>query len=380
MKIPMTLTRMALWALVPAGLILTGCGESGTTDPDPSGSTEPRIVASATVRPLNGLILFDSVYSDGPGWLVVHRDNGANAPVVPAVIGRLHLDSGLTTESAIMLDSVVGNGEKIWLMLHEDDGIVGAWEYEGASSPDQPVTSGTAVVMVSTTIVQTDPMIVVRDQMLDNNGVAVESVASPEKAWLVFRKSESGLPGEVITSIRVDTGVDATGAQFPTEPSYSLRAGDTVWVALHRDRGAPNIFEFPGPDMPMRDVSGMAVMASFVILGPDVQSVVAVDQPIDAGAIFIDEVTSTNPGWIVLHEDDGSGAPKNDRGVGWSRVWSGRSTDVKVQIEKPITPNVRIWAVLHADNSPIGTYDFPTADLPVDQGGMGVADSFEIDQ
>ena len=373
-----TMTHRAFLALLPAALVLSGCGEEESTGPDPAGSTEPRIVAQQSVRPVDGRISLDSVFSDGPGWLVVHRDNGQNAPVVPGISGKIHLDSGLTTGATLRLDSAVSNGEKIWLMLHMDDGVVGTYEFEGPSSPDQPVTSGTAVVMVSTIVVQTDPLIVVNDQMLINNGVSVDSVASPETAWLVFRRGEGGMPGDVLKSIRVDTGVESTGAQFPKEPAYSLRAGDTVWVALHIDRGTSGIFEYPGPDAPMRDASGEGVSASFVILPPDLQSVVAVDQPIDAGAIFIDEVHSRNPGWIVLHEDDGSGAPSNDKGVGWARVWSGRTTDIEVLIESPITPGVRIWAVLHTDDTPVGTYDWPTADLPLEQGGTIVADSFDI--
>lgn len=373
-------TRQRLFCLLVLAplLLLTGCGEDSSTGPDEGTALQPAIMVGASVTPVQGRITVDTVVSDGPGWLVVHRDNGANAPVVPGIIGKVELDSGRSTTVSLQLDSVVADGEKLWLMLHEDDGVIGRYEFEGPGSPDQPVSSGTAIVMTSITIAQTDPSIEIGDQILRNNSVSVPTVSSPDHAWLVFHKNEQGGPGDVITSIRIEAGSRGESAQFPPEPSTSLRAGDTVWAMLHVDRGTPGIYEFPGPDAPMRDRSGRIVMKSFVVLPPAIQSVVVEDQTIDAGALFVLEVNSADPGWIVLHEDDGSGRPKNDKGVGWARVWSGKTTSVEVKIEAPITPGVRIWAVLHADNTPVGRYDYPESDLPVDQSGEIVADSFEI--
>ena len=357
-------------------LALASCGEDGTTDP--VATTDPVIVAPASLSPVAGGLVIDSVYSDGPGFLVVHRDNGSNAPVVPGIIGKAALSDGWNTGVTITLDSVIANGEKLWLMLHTDDGVLGAYEFEGLGSPDQPVMVGTAVVMTSFTISQTDPMIEVADQVLENNSVALSAVSSPDQAWVVFHKSENGAPGAVITSISTDAGTRPIIAPFPDDPTNRLGAGDTVWAMLHVDRGTRGTYEFPGPDAPMRDRDGMIVMKPFVIEAPDLQSVVAEDQSINEGELIVRETWSNKPGWIVIHEDNGNGIPKNDEGVGRAFVFSGHTTGITVKLSGPIEPGIKLWAVLHADDTPIGSWDYPDADLPIEQNGTFVGDSFDL--
>jgi hypothetical protein len=90
------------------------------------------------------------------GFVVLHRDNGNDAPVVPASIGKAKLFLGNNTNVQVMLDDgeTLQAGEKVWAMLHIDNGTTGMYEFDGSSeSNDPPVfDESNNIVMIQFTI------------------------------------------------------------------------------------------------------------------------------------------------------------------------------------------------------------------------------------
>jgi hypothetical protein len=90
------------------------------------------------------------------GFVVLHRDNGNDAPVVPASIGKAKLFLGNNTNVQVMLDDgeTLQAGEKVWAMLHIDNGTTGMYEFDGsAESNDPPVfDESNNIVMIQFTI------------------------------------------------------------------------------------------------------------------------------------------------------------------------------------------------------------------------------------
>jgi hypothetical protein len=76
-----------------------------------------------------------SVLSDGPGWLVIHIDDGGKPG---PVAGETLLEDGLNTDVAVELDPSVIT-PVLWPMLHVDTGEAGKYEFGTVAGADAPV-------------------------------------------------------------------------------------------------------------------------------------------------------------------------------------------------------------------------------------------------
>src|SRR6185369_6884554 len=76
-----------------------------------------------------------SVLSQGPGFLVIHQDNGGKAG---GVAGYAAVSDGLNTDVTVTLDQ--GDFTPVlWPMLHVDDNTVGTYEFGTVQGADAPV-------------------------------------------------------------------------------------------------------------------------------------------------------------------------------------------------------------------------------------------------
>ncbi len=94
------------------------------------------------VGPLTGdvLMLTDvTVVSDA--WIVVHPQAADGSVDVSRVLGRAFAQHGTSGRIPLTLDGATP-GATLVAMLHDDTGDIGTYEFEGAGSPDQPLTSG----------------------------------------------------------------------------------------------------------------------------------------------------------------------------------------------------------------------------------------------
>jgi len=104
------------------------------------------------------------------------------------------------------------------------------------------------------------------------------------------------------------------------------------------------------------------------------QAVTVSSQEISDGKVTIDSVVSAQDGWIVIHADDGTGAP--GAVIGQSTVSAGDNADVAIQIDTAQATST-LFAMLHLDAGVIGVYEFPGADAPVSVDGAVLVTGFQ---
>ena len=108
-------------------------------------------------------------------------------------------------------------------------------------------------------------------------------------------------------------------------------------------------------------------------------SFTATAQPVsEANSINIATVLSDGPGWMVIHADNGDGAPGPV--IGFSPVLDGLNENVGVLLVEDATATV--FPMLHVDTGELGTYEFGEvegADLPVTVNDEVVVGPLEIE-
>lgn len=107
-------------------------------------------------------------------------------------------------------------------------------------------------------------------------------------------------------------------------------------------------------------------------------SVEAADQIGLDGTVTVSRVVTDQPGFLVIHADDGSGAP--GEAIGHVTLGSGENLDIHVPVDYSKATST-LFAVIHTDDNTIGTYEFGTvegADAPVMVNDQPVAMSFHL--
>ena len=378
----LVLRHLVFSTLLFASLLFISCGDDSGTNPDDTDITEQvqqEISIQSERTPDNGQITIDSVTALQTGWIVIHPDNGSNAPIVPGVIGKARIDSGITTLLSIRLDSVVVNGEILWAMLHADDGQVGVYEFDGIGTHDQPIMQDSIIVMTRFAISQTDPRIEIDEQLPINNSVLLRRVHAAENGWVVIHANDDGIPGAVLAMAPVVEGVTLdVSITLPTDSTWLLTAGDSLWATLHYDRGVEGSYEFPGVDSPVQLQNGEIVTVPFLISQPDMLSITVNDQEIVEKTILVDEIITEGPGWITVQRDNGQGGPISTVGIGHTQVFAGKNTSISISLDQSVSKGGRLWIVLHDDDGQRGVYEFPDFDLPVFVDGNKVLASFLV--
>ncbi|MCB9729608.1 MAG: hypothetical protein H6746_14160 [Deltaproteobacteria bacterium] len=339
-------------------------------------------VVDQAVSPANSVVVAQ-VVSDGPGFIVIHEDDGSGS--FGAVIGHAAVVSGANLDVRVTLERDASNGETLYAMLHTDAGTVGTYEFPG---PDGPVMDGSGAVIAPPFEVlsggtgpATPDVTVVDQNVSPANSVVVSMVVSDGPGFIVIHEDDgSGSFGAVIGHTAV-----ADGANTEVRVTLDRDAvnGETLYAMLHTDAGTVGTYEFPGPDGPVMDGSGAVIAPPFVVLGggvepPPVPSVTVNAQTADpADQVVVAEVVSDGPGFIVIHEDDGSGT--FGAVIGHAAVADGSNADVTVTLDRDAVDGETLYAMLHTDAGTVGTYEFPGPDGPVmDGSGAVIAPPFVV--
>jgi heme/copper-type cytochrome/quinol oxidase subunit 2 len=104
------------------------------------------------------------------------------------------------------------------------------------------------------------PSVKVNSQAIVDSKVVIETVVSDGNGWLVVHAQADGKPGPVIGYAPVKDGRNAN--VFVSVDSS--RATGSLFAMLHTDAGSTGVYEFPGPDAPVK-VDGNIVMSSFQV-------------------------------------------------------------------------------------------------------------------
>ncbi len=323
----------------------------------------------------NNTVIVSSVTLNSAGWVVIHADNGSGGPVVPAIISvPKFLEAGTSTDVAVELlnEAGVNDGDTLWIMLHTDTGVAQEYEFDGQNGLDVPIKDADGNVVTSSiiaTTVQPTGSFMASDQTLSQNKVVISSATFNKEGWIVIHK-DNGNGGPMVPAIisipkLVGPGT-STDIVVELEDTATITDGETLWVMLHTDTGISGTYEFDGSnglDIPIKNERGAVVTAPIEITSA---SIAAVDQSVTNNQVVIAEVVAAVDGWIVIHNDDGTGNITLPAIIGKTKVMAGVNTNVVIDIDAANTYTVgqKLFPMLHIDEAPIDEYNFPGVDIP----------------
>ncbi|MBO6522805.1 MAG: hypothetical protein JJ971_03185 [Balneolaceae bacterium] len=347
-------------------LVLTvpffACDESST------GGDEMTVIPEVSVSTqgtMNGnQVMISGVTAPQDGWIVIHRSNSNNdGPLVPDIIGKAQVSEGENTSVAIQLEEGVSNNEKLWAMLHIDDGTIGEYEFDGQNGFDGPVIFEEEIVMTSFSISQTDPMITSEDQVNMGN-IFVVDVNAAEDGWIVIHASNATNDGpqvpEIIGKAPVMAGTN-TGVEISVDSEANVQTGDMLYPMLHFDTGTEGEYEFDGQngfDGPV--LSGTDIVLTSFEVQANMSSLTAEDQMIMNNSMMVD-VNSDTDGWVVVHRSNATNdGPQVPEIIGKAHITTGMNTDVEIMFNEGevVEDGEQLWPMVHYDTGVKGEYEF----------------------
>ncbi|UII21346.1 DUF7282 domain-containing protein [Fulvivirga ligni] len=381
----MKLNFLRILTFASAALFLASCG-----DDDGDGNMDPAITGSfvATNQEVeNNTVIVSSVTMSQDGWVVIHRDNNGS-PVVPGIISEPKwVEAGTSTDVEVMLKEgeTVEEDEDIWIMLHTDNGQAEVYEFDGANGLDGPVTDAQGNIVMSpiTVLGEATGSFTAEDQAVRNNKVMIKSVTVNRKAWVVIH-ADNGSGGPVVPGIisepkQVEAGT-TQDVEVMLKDGVTVEDDQTIWIMLHTDDGTIGEYEFDGSnglDAPLM-ADGNIVMSSIMVDLAATASFSVTDQTIMDNMITVSSATFNKDGWIVIHADNGEGAPVVPAIISVPKyVEAGTSEDIMVEFKEDanVMAGDKIWVMLHTDNGTMMEYEFDGAngfDGPIfdDDGNM----------
>lgn len=373
-------------ALIAGTLLFSACNEDDEIDMQPETPTGSLMVSDQVL--VGEMINVDNVTLNQSGWVVVHATNAAgDGPQVPEIISEpVLLNAGSNDDVKITLSNPdqLSNGDRVWVMLHTDDGMSGEYEFDGSNGFDAPIvdSNGDVVVKPLTLTIDNSPsgMLTVTDQTISQNKIRIANVNFNQNGWIVVHASTAE-GGPVVPAIISEPLLVEAGSQSNLEVALNdltdLNDGDKVWVMLHTDDGIAGEYEFDGMngfDPPILDENEDIVMTDIVISSA---SVMVEDQVVSENMVVMSEVKAAIDGWIVIHENDGEGNP--GAVIGQTFVSAGVNTDVAVDLgSATFAGGEMLFPMLHIDSPADGEYGFPeNGDAPEVFGEDVVVVEFE---
>lgn len=95
------------------------------------------------------VVVLDSVKVESDAWLVAHPAAADGRPDVSRVLGRAFVQHGTSERVPVDLGAPVAPGQAVVVMLHDDTGEVGRFEFDGPGTPDQPLRGGAVAQTVT---------------------------------------------------------------------------------------------------------------------------------------------------------------------------------------------------------------------------------------
>jgi len=328
----------------------------------PSVTVDGQVVVNDTVR-------IGEVVSDGPGFIVIHAvaDDGTFGDV----IGYEPVDTGISYHVVVDIDTTMATGT-LFAMLHTDDNTVGEYEFGSVEGADGPVTVDEEIITPTFNV----EILSASDQFVDGT-VTIDSVTVSQDGFVVIHEGTADEFGAVIGFAPVSAGTT-------TDVAVELDgdATDVIWPMLHVDNETMGEYEFgevEGADGPVSIDGAVATKPIYTVPHmrvPDQAIVPGDSQELTGATLDVNSVLSDGPGFIVIHADNGEGAPGEV--IGFQTVEDGLTTDFVVGLEGEATPT--LFPMLHVDDNTVGEYEFGEvdgADAPVSVDGDVVV--FPID-
>ncbi|MCU0514110.1 MAG: hypothetical protein MUE40_16260 [Anaerolineae bacterium] len=320
----------------------------------------PMVTVSDQVS-LDGTVTIAEVYSEGPGFVVVHAEQDGS---VGPVAGYRQVNPGLNYNVRVPLDAALVT-PNLYAMLHVDTGAIGVYEFGTVEGADGPAMGDMMMVNPPFKV----EFLHAHDQIVTANTVTIAHITTAQDGFVVIHDGDATSFGPVLGYAPISAGMNM-------DVVVTLDSAPTmfVWPMLHVDTGTAGTYEFgtvEGADGPVV-VNGVVATAPIVVGAPAMRA----ESQIVTDTVMIDSVSSQGPGFVVIHADN-AGAPGEV--IGFAPVSDGISLDVAVTVDAArVTPV--LFPMLHADTGTVGTYEFGEVegeDLP-QAGSSGSALFFPI--
>ncbi len=121
------------------------------------------------------------------------------------------------------------------------------------------------------------PSVTVIDQGSTGTNVAVIQAVATQAGWMVIHADNNGAPGAVLGHANLPAGTTDNIIVTLDEP---ISGEMKLWAMLHIDEGAMGVYEFPGPDAPVK-VDGAVVMSPFtaIVTGDETMATATEEMP-----------------------------------------------------------------------------------------------------
>lgn len=309
---------------------------------------------------LDGTVTVAKVVSEGPGFIVIHKDNGSGS--FGPVIGYRWVNPGENFNITVNIDAAQAT-ITLYAMLHVDSGEVGVYEFGTVEGADGPVVVDGAPLSPPFNVA----VIHAHDQFIENNTFVADAVIMDGTGFLAIHSDNEGRPGPVIGYASVESGM-GTNVAVELDPAGMT---DVLWPMLHVDTGQAGVYEFgtvEGADGPVRVGDRVAVTPIWTVPHVRMSSQIVVYgdgmEMEMAPTATAQSVLSEGQGFLVIHTDN-NGAPGPV--AGYAAVEAGFNANVVVELDPAVLTPV-LWPMLHVDTGEVGTYEFGTvegADGPV---------------
>jgi hypothetical protein len=191
------------------------------------------------------------------------------------------------------------------------------------------------------------PSVTVSDQVSTDGTVTVDNVVSPDFGFIVIHADNGdGAPGPVIGYRALPPGENSN----VVVALDTINATSTLFAMLHEDTGNVGEYEFgavEGADGPVV-VDGAPVTPAFTVELMEAQPQFAEE------SVMMNVVVASQPGFVVIHADNGEGAPGPV--IGNAYVEAGTTLEVEVMLDGDATNTV--FPMLHVDTGEPGAYEF----------------------
>jgi hypothetical protein len=192
---------------------------------------------------IEGTIVVDRAVSQGPGWLVVYRDE---EEALGNIIGWASLADGVNEQIVVsVLASAVT--PVLHIIVHHDGATEGEFDFPG---DDSPMRFQGRIPNPYTFRTDSGNYLIMRDQPLSAaNTITVSLVVVDVDTWVAVRSDAAGVPGEVIGRVWLPAGVHRD-VIVEIDPDLTTII---LYVVLHIDTGPSQQFDFPdGVDTPLQ--------------------------------------------------------------------------------------------------------------------------------
>lgn len=256
--------------------LMVSCSDDNDDDinlPDPEIAS---LVANDQAVSAENTLVVESATLPENGWLVVHRDNGGS-PQVPGIISVPKLvEEGTESDIVIELESgvTVEDGETLWIMMHNDDGVKGTYEFNDSNGLDMPLRDKNDNVVNSSIVISAatnaTASIEAEDQEIVNNTVLVNTVTLQNDGWVVIHADDNASPlvPDVISVPQFLEAGTHENVEVELVTDVILSQGDMIWIMLHNDTGVAGEYEFDGTndiDPPLTDSEDQVITATITV-------------------------------------------------------------------------------------------------------------------